>query len=128
MYDCNLNVVSTLKECSLQMYKILLKLFICTVIVEMCLSLGVLSHKRFFSLSKDVSIFSEGLQIKTYTRHSWSFSSEDYLPCNVYCDTKHQFILIYPTTCDTHTCNRSLCSWTITVLTIQVCHNRGFKV
>ena len=47
---------------------------------------------------RDVTITSEGLQILTYARHSWSLSRERSLGCrsywcHSYCDTEHPFIM-----------------------------------
>ena len=32
----------------------------------------------------------------TYARHSWPLSSEDSLACHTYCDTRNQFIMVFP--------------------------------
>ena len=41
-----------------------------------------------------VTFAGEGLQILTYARHSLPLSSEDFLVCDIYCDTGHPFIMI----------------------------------
>ena len=67
-------------------------LFLLALIV--CL-FEILRHTREFLHSYgDVKIIREGLQILTYTRHSWSFSSEGSLACHTFCDTGHPFIMI----------------------------------
>ena len=40
------------------------------------------------------AITGEGLQILTYTRHSWSLSSEGSFACHTECDTGHPFIMV----------------------------------
>ena len=52
------------------------------------------SHWRIFHSYGDVTIIGEGLQILTYTRHSWSFSSWCSLKCHTYCDTEHTLIKV----------------------------------
>ena len=42
----------------------------------------------------DVTIADEELQIMTYARHSWPFSSEGSLACLTYYDTVHPFIMV----------------------------------
>ena len=42
------------------------------------------SHSRIFHPYGDVIIIGEGLQILTYTRHSWPLSSEDSLACHTF--------------------------------------------
>ena len=39
-------------------------------------------------------IAGEGLQILTYTRHSWPLSILGSLACHAYCDTGHPFIMV----------------------------------
>ena len=36
----------------------------------------------------------EGLQILSYSRHSWPLSSEGSLACHIYCDTGHPFLMV----------------------------------
>ena len=52
------------------------------------------SHSRIFHSYGDVTITGEGLQIVTFTRHKWSFSSEGSLACYTFCDTGHPFIIV----------------------------------
>ena len=56
--------------------------------------LDFLSHSRIFHSFGDVIIAGEELQILTYGRHSWPFSSEGSLACHTYCDTEHPFIMV----------------------------------
>ena len=42
-----------------------------------------------FSLLRDVTMTGEGLQILTYARHLWAFSSEGSLACHTYRKTGH---------------------------------------
>ena len=42
----------------------------------------------------DVTIPGEGLQILTYTWHSWPLSTEDSLACHTYCDRGNPFIMV----------------------------------
>ena len=51
-------------------------------------------HSRIFHSYGDVTIAGEGLQILTYTRHSWPLSSEGSLTCHTYCDMGHPFIMV----------------------------------
>ena len=52
------------------------------------------SHSRNFHSYGDITIDGEGLlQILTYTRRSWPFSSEGSLACHPYCDTGLTFII-----------------------------------
>ena len=51
-------------------------------------------YSRIVYWHKDVTIAGEGLQILTYTRHSWPLSSEGSLACHAYCDTGHPFIML----------------------------------
>ena len=72
------------------------------------------SWKMFvFHSIGDVTITGEGLQILTYTRHSWSLSSEGSLTCHTYCDTGLPFIMVIRTR-DTHTCYRAFGSGAVT--------------
>ena len=51
--------------------------------------------REFFThLIGDVTIAGEELQIFTYARHLWPLSSEVSLPCHIYCDTGHPFIMV----------------------------------
>ena len=47
------------------------------------------SHLRIFHSYGEVIINSEGLQMLTSARHSWSLSSEGSLGCHTYCDMGH---------------------------------------
>ena len=51
-------------------------------------------NSRTFHLFGDVTSVGEGLQILTYTRHSWPLSSEDSLASHIYCDRSHPFIMV----------------------------------
>ena len=55
---------------------------------------GLSSHSRIFLSYGDVTITGEGLQIWTYTRHSWPLSTEGSLACQTYCDTGHPFKIV----------------------------------
>ena len=46
-------------------------------------------HSILYHLYGDITITDEGLQILTYTRHSWPLSSEGSLTCHTYYDTGH---------------------------------------
>ena len=59
-----------------------------------CLFRGILSHSRILNSYGDVTITSEGLQILTFARQSWSLSSEGSLACHTYCDKGHPFIMV----------------------------------
>ena len=57
---------------------------------------GFPSHLRFFTYL-DVSplpVKAVGLQVLTYTLHSWPLSNEVSLICHTYCDTSHPFIKV----------------------------------
>ena len=56
----------------------------------------LMSHSRIFHTYGDVTITctSKGLQILTYTWHSWPLSSEGSSACHTYCDTGHPFIMV----------------------------------
>ena len=47
-----------------------------------------------FSLVLAVTITGWGLQILTYSWHSWLLSSEGSLACHTYCDTGHSFKIV----------------------------------
>ena len=49
---------------------------------------------KHFKINQSITITSEGLQLLTYTWHSWPFSSEGSLACHTYCDTGHTFIMV----------------------------------
>ena len=51
---------------------------------------GFSFHSRIFSFG-DVTIIDEGLQILTYTRDTWTLSSEGSLMYHTYCDTDKPF-------------------------------------
>ena len=51
------------------------------------------SHSIIFHSFGDVTIAGEGLQILTYARHLWPFSSESCLAYHIYCDTGNLFII-----------------------------------
>ena len=60
-----------------------------------CLPFGVFSsHTIIFHSYGDGIIAGEGLQILTYSRHTWSFSSEGSLAWNTYYYTGHPFIMV----------------------------------
>ena len=40
------------------------------------------------------NVTGEGLNDLNYTRHSLSLSNEESLPCHIYCDTGHPFIMV----------------------------------
>ena len=61
------------------------------IFVYVCFCLGTPNkNSRIFHSYGDVTITDEGLQILTYTWHSWPLSSEGSLACHTYCDTVHQ--------------------------------------
>ena len=45
------------------------------------------SHSKMFHSNGEVTITGEGLQILSYTLHTWPLSSEGYLECHTYCHT-----------------------------------------
>ena len=47
-----------------------------------------------FSLNGDITITDKGLQILTFTLHSWPLSCVGSLVCHTYCDTGHLFIMV----------------------------------
>ena len=57
-------------------------------------------HIPLFHSYGDIAIIDEGLQILTYTWHSWPLSSEGSLACHIYCDMGHPFIMVISE--DTH--------------------------
>ena len=52
------------------------------------------SHSKFFHSYEDVTNTNEGLQILTYTWHSWLMNSEGSLACHTYFDISHPFIIV----------------------------------
>ena len=63
------------------------RLIVCFLFVYLFVS-------SIFHLYGDVTITGEGLQILTYARHSWPFSSVASFTCHTYCDTAHPFIMV----------------------------------
>ena len=55
---------------------------------------GFRHTQEFFHLYGNITIIGEGLQILTYTQHSWPLSSEGYLACHIYCDMGHSFTMV----------------------------------
>ena len=55
---------------------------------------GLTSHSRLFHSYEDATISVAGLQILTYTRHSWPLSIEGPLVCHTNCDTEHPFKIV----------------------------------
>ena len=55
---------------------------------------GFSTHSKSFNSFGDVTITGEGLQILTFTPHSWPLSSEGSLTCHIYCDTGQPFIVV----------------------------------
>ena len=55
---------------------------------------GFSFHSWIFHSYGDVTIAGQGLQILTYTRHSWPLNTEGSLACHTYCDTGHPFIMV----------------------------------
>ena len=64
--------------------------------------LGVSSHSILYHLYGDITITGEGLQILTYTRHSWPLNSEGSLTCHAYCDTGHHVISTFSSSSGSH--------------------------
>ena len=62
--------------------------------ILVCLFGSFSSHSQVFHSYGDLIITVEGLQIFSYTRHSWQLSSEGSLACHTYCDTGHPFIKV----------------------------------
>ena len=62
--------------------------------ILVCLFGGFSSHSQVFHSYGDLIITVEGLQMFSYTRHSWQLSSEGSLACHTYCDTGHPFIKV----------------------------------
>ena len=56
--------------------------------------LGFSSHSKNFHSYGDFTIANEGLQILTYTRHSWPLSSDVFSACHTYCNSGHMFIMV----------------------------------
>ena len=56
---------------------------------------GVLRPTQEFFTHMEI-ITGEGLQILTYARYSWSWSSEGSTACHTSCDTGHPFIAVNP--------------------------------
>ena len=57
--------------------------------------LGFSSHSRMCHLYRDVTFAGEGLQILTYARHSWPFSSEGSLACHTNSSARTSDTLTY---------------------------------
>ena len=55
---------------------------------------GFSSLSRIFHSFGDVTITDGGLQILTYSRHSWPLNSEGSLTCHTYCDIGQPFIMV----------------------------------
>ena len=86
---------------------------------------GVLSsHSRIFHSYGDVTIADEGLQILTYARHSWPWSSEGSLTCHTYWPTLYNGHLRGPVTL-THVAERLTVELSLPVFTTQVCRDPG---
>ena len=81
-----------------------------------CLPFWVFSsHTIIFHSYGDGIIAGEGLQILTYSRHSWSLSSEGSLAWNTYYDTGHPFIMVISEDLfHTHTYCRAFRGWAVT--------------
>ena len=73
------------------------------------------SHLSILHSYEDVTIAGEELQILTFARHSWPWSSEGSLTSHNYCDRGLPFNWSSPRTCDTHTCCRAFGSWAVTI-------------
>ena len=92
--------------------KYLKRLFVCFICLFVCVFRNT---REFFTHMEMSSLPVKGrLQMLTYTRHSWPFSSEDSLACHTYCDTGHPFIWSSPRTRNTHICCRAFGSGTVT--------------
>ena len=65
-----------------------------TVIVFCLLFWGLSSHSRIFHAYGDVIIYSEGLQMLTYARHSRPLSSDGSYASHPYCHIGHPFTMI----------------------------------
>ena len=65
-----------------------------TFVYCLCVCLGFTSYSRIFHSHGDITFTGEGLQILTYTRHSWPVSSEGSLACHTHYDTGHPFIMV----------------------------------
>ena len=69
---------------------------------------GFMSQLSIFTHMKTTTLLVKGLQILTYNRHSWPFSSEHFfLMCHTYCDVDHLLKWSSPVTRNTHTCCRA---------------------
>ena len=66
----------------------------CLLLTLNLLIITFTSYSRIFHSFGDVTITGEGLQIFTYTRHSWPLSSEGCLACHTYCDKGHPCIIV----------------------------------
>ena len=55
---------------------------------------GFSSHPRIFQTWEDVTITGKGLQILSYTQHSWLLSSGVFLVFYTYTDTGNPFIIV----------------------------------
>ena len=62
---------------------------------------GTKSRLRMYYAHGYVTITDEGLQILTYARHSWPFSSYGSLACHTYCDRlRHRRGFVVVDTCN----------------------------
>ena len=89
----------------------------CVVLILIFMKGGVCSsHSRIFHSFGDVTIIGEGLQIWTFTRHSWPLSSaSSFITGHTYCDTGQPFIMVISgKTRDAHTCCRMFSSGAVT--------------
>lgn len=70
--------------------------------------------REFFIHNMEITMTGEGLQLLTYTLHSWPLSCKGSLVYYTYCDTGHQFIIVISNDHHTHTCSRALGSGVVT--------------
>ena len=55
---------------------------------------GFTSHSTFSHKHGYLTITSAGLRILTYARHSWLFSSDEFVMCHTYYDTDEPFMMV----------------------------------
>ena len=103
---------------------------------------GLTSHSRLFHSYGDAPISVAGLQILTYTRHSWPLSIEGPLVCHTNCDTEHPLKMVIFDYHDIYTCCRAFCSGAVTTFfydlgllwlgfelpTIRIRSNRSYRL
>ena len=85
----------------------------------LCLFGGLTSHSRIFHSDGNVIVTSGGLQILTYTWHSWPLSSGCSFPCHTLCDMGKNGYL-QNRVHDTRICCRAFGIGAITILSLYL--------